>query len=188
MRYVIDTYNLIHAASAMGGPLTSMTVRKLCQYLAAAPSTTKATLVLDGRAKPDEPSVNEFPDITLTYSGTGVKADTVIAQLVERAANRKKLTVVSNDGEVARHARGNYVRVMTCEQFMNQLTRHNPRATADAMPPKKVAGTPTVGESDHWMEEFGFKQEKTKSPDPQAQNEQIEGLNIEDLLGKREEL
>src|SRR5205809_3939675 len=110
MRYVIDTYNLVHAAAAMGGPLGGMTVRKLCQYLAAAPSATKATLVLDGRAKPDEPSLNEFPDITLTYSGTGVKADEVIAQLVERGANRRKMTVVSNDGEVARHARRNYMR------------------------------------------------------------------------------
>src|SRR3954465_13248023 len=118
MRYVIDTYNLIHAAAGKGGTLSNMTVRKLCQYLAASPASIKATLVLDGRAKPDEPSENEFPDMTLTYSGTGVPADAVIAQIVERSAHRKRLTIVSDDREVVAHARRHYVRAMGCDEFL----------------------------------------------------------------------
>ncbi|HVT82679.1 MAG TPA: NYN domain-containing protein [Phycisphaerae bacterium] len=185
MRYLIDTYNLLHAASAMGGPLTGMTVRKLCQYLAAAPSSLKATLVLDGRAKPDEPSLNEFPDIQLIYSGTGVPADTVIGQLVERAQSRKKITVVSNDREVANHARGLYAHALSCEQFLDQLTRYNPRAARDAMPPKKTAGIDTKGESDHWMEEFGFAADAPQQPRAKQTDSDLGGLNIEDLLGPK---
>lgn len=182
MRYLIDTYNLIHAASAMGGPLGGMTVRKLCQYIAAAPSNVKATLVLDGRAKPDEPSLNEFPDINLVYSGTGVPADAVIAQMVERAQSRKKLTVVSNDRAVAAHARRHFAHALACEQFMEQLTRYNPRAAVDALPPKKTSGTDTRGESEHWMKEFGFEQPKAEAPKKTAGDDE---WNIEELLGPR---
>jgi len=187
MRYIIDTYNLVHAASAMGGPLTGMTVRKLCQYLAAAPSSFKATLVLDGRAKPDEPSENEFPDIQLIYSGTGVPADTVIGQIVERSTSRKKITVVSNDRAVASHARGLYAHAISCEQFLDQLTRYNPRAARDAMPPKKTAGIDTQGESDHWMQEFGFSGDSSPAPSrpKPATDSDLGGLNIEDLLGPK---
>ena len=75
MHYVVDTYNLLHAAAPLGGAVAELSVRKLCQFIAAAPGKFKATLVLDGRAKPDEPSPNEFPDIPLVYSGAGVTAD-----------------------------------------------------------------------------------------------------------------
>jgi hypothetical protein len=190
MRYILDTYNLIHAASNMGGPLTGMTVRRLCQYLAASPAHLKATLVLDGRPKLNEPSENEFPDFTLVYSGTGVSADLVIGQIVERAASRKNMTVVSDDREVIRNACALYARVMGCESFMRQISQYNARAAADALPPKKTAGTPTTGEADHWMKEFGFEegdgQGRVEEARPQRKaDEELGGLNVEDLLGPR---
>jgi hypothetical protein len=187
MRYLIDTYNLLHTADTMGGPLGGMTVRKLCQYLAAAPNSVKATLVLDGRAKPDEPSENEFPDVNLVYSGTGVPADTVIAQTVERSTSHKKLTVVSNDRAVASQARSHFAHAMSCEQFLDLLTRYNPRAARDAMPPKKTTGTPTVGESDHWLQEFGFDKPEPEAPKrTSAPDDEIGGFNIEELLGPKD--
>src|SRR5579875_318703 len=99
----------------MGGAFTGLTIRALCQWITASPRQISATLILDGRPKPDEPSENEFPHLTLTYSGAGVKADTVIGQLVERSGNKKKLTVVTNDRAVALHARRHYANAMSCE-------------------------------------------------------------------------
>lgn len=185
MHYLVDTYNLLHAGYGMGGPLATLSVRQLCQYITGATSPMKVTLVLDGRAKPDEPSLNEFPDIVLLYSGTGVKADTVIGQLVELARSKKKLTVVSNDRAVVLHARRHYANAISCESFLRELTQYNPRATG-ALPSKKVSGTPTAGESEHWLKEFGLEGgaagEEKKSPRP-AGDPEIDGLDIENLLG-----
>jgi predicted RNA-binding protein with PIN domain len=184
MRYLIDTYNLLHAAVAMGGPLRDMSVRRLCQYLAASPASTKATLVLDGRAKPDEPSANEFPDITLVYSGTGVPADTVIAQTIERSTQRKKLTVVTNDRAVALHARRHFANAMSCEQFLRDLTEHTPAPQDE--PTHKSTGTRTAGESDHWMKEFGLETDPNPhSHQAKAAEDPLGDINIEDLLGPR---
>jgi predicted RNA-binding protein with PIN domain len=184
MRYLIDTYNLLHAAIALAGPLRNMTVRKLCRYLSAAPASLKATLVLDGRPKPDEPSPNEFPDLTLLYSGTGVTADAVIAQTIERSTTRKKLTVVTNDRAVALHARSHYAHAISCEQFLRQLTEYAPAPQDD--PTHKSTGTPTAGETDHWMKEFGLDTDPNPNPlQPRPTEDPLANLNIEDLLGPR---
>lgn len=189
MRYLIDTYNVIHSAAAGGGPDADFTVRKLCQYLAASASSVKATLILDGRAKPDEPSENEFPDIHLVYSGTGVKADAVIAQMVERSLTRKKLTIVSDDREVILHARRHFANVKGCEQFLRELTQGVPRVSGEQFPAKKTAGTPTSGEADHWMKEFGFHppsnlpQRPATGGNVKKDEDVLGGLNVEDLLG-----
>jgi len=180
--YIVDTYNAVYAGYAMGGALSGLTVRKLCQFIVASPVALKATLVLDGRPKPDEPSENEFPEINLLYSGTGIKADTVIAQLVERSGNKKKLTVVTNDRAVALHARRNYANAMSCEAFLSQLVggKSGSRTNASA----KRSGTVAPGETDHWLKEFGITPPPRPAPKPSSDND-IDNLDIEDLLGPR---
>jgi predicted RNA-binding protein with PIN domain len=186
MQYLIDTYNVVHAAAAMGGPLADMSVRKLCRYLAAA--GRNAVLVLDGRAKPDEPGAAEFPQITLVYAGTGVSADAVIGQLVERSTNRRKVTVVTNDRAVALQARGCYSNAMSCEQFLREITEGRPALPEE--PGEKQTGIATRGEADLWMKEFGL----TGDPNvhggiaggPRVNEKDLEKLNIEDLLGPRD--
>lgn len=181
MLYLIDTYNLLHAAAAFGGSAPT-DVRSLCRQLSAAPANFKATLILDGRPKPDEPSPNEFPDIGLVYSGAGVKADTVIGQMIERSKERKKLTVVTNDRAVALHARRHFSGAMSCEQFLAHLA-------AASVPGPRNAGKITPAQSpaeiDHWLREFGI----TADPNPQRRAEESDALvdiDIEDLLGPRE--
>lgn len=194
MHYLVDTYNLLHAAPALGGPLAGLTVRKLCQYIVAATSNMKVTLILDGRAKPDEPSPNEFPDVALVYSGAGVSADLIIEQQVELAQSKKKLTVVSNDRAVVLHARRHYAHAISCEAFLHELTHFNPRASAP-LPARKVSGTETAGESEHWLKEFGLQAPPAPNQPPSPQRRpaptgdpDIDALDIEKLLGRSDPL
>jgi predicted RNA-binding protein with PIN domain len=181
--YIVDTYNAVHAGLAMGGAMSGLTVRKLCQWIAASSSAGKVTLVLDGRAKPDEPSANEFPGIAFVYSGTGVTADAVIGQMVERSGNRKKLIVVTNDRAVALQARRNFANAMSCEAFLSQLIGAKTSGeTGKVLPPHKIQGTGTVGETEHWMKEFGIAPEPKAAP-KMPTGDEIEDLDIEDLLG-----
>ncbi len=198
MHYLVDTYNLVHAAATMGGILGDMSVRKLCRLISATGSSIRVTLVLDGRAKPDEPSENEFPDISLVYSGSGITADAVMAQMVEKAKNRRKWTIVSNDRAVVLHARRHFASAIGCESFLLRLTQNSPRSSDSALPPRKITGTPTTGESEHWMREFGLElppdapspAPPTRGPGPtpsaKTGDPEIDDLDIEALLGPRE--
>jgi len=159
MALLIDTYNLLHAAIPIGGPFTDLTVHRLCQYLCSSPVRQKTTLVLDGRAKPSEPSENEFPELHLVYSGAGVSADTVIAQLLERSHDRRHLTVVSNDREVASHARRHRAHAQSCEAFLQSLmTAHSAgRKLGQArLPTHKTEGLADPAITDRWLQEFGI--------------------------------
>jgi predicted RNA-binding protein with PIN domain len=181
MPYLLDTYNIIHAAYAMGGAVSGMTVRSLCQWIVASPHQIRATLVLDGRPKPDEPTENEFPDINFVYSGAGISADKVIAQTVERSGNKKKLTVVTNDKAVALHARRNFANAMSSEAFLNLLIgadRARNAATRAKLPEKKTSPALSEGESQHWLQEFGLK---APPPKPRIPNPQTDALTDEDL-------
>ncbi|HUO09114.1 MAG TPA: NYN domain-containing protein [Phycisphaerae bacterium] len=188
MPYIVDTYNAVYAGAAMGGALSGLTVRKLCQWVVASAGgrqPMKVTLVLDGRAKPDEPSENEFPGIRIVYSGVGVSADKVIGQMVEVAGNKKKVTVVTNDRAVALHARRNFANAMSCEAFLAALIgAKGPVRGGSVLPPHKTQGTGTSGETEHWLKEFGIKPEPKAAPKIPTGDE-IEDLDIEDLLGPR---
>jgi predicted RNA-binding protein with PIN domain len=170
MLTIIDTYNCVHAGSAFGGSAYGLTVRRLCEMIERYPKAQRVTLVLDGRAKPDEPSENEFPAITLKYSGTGVTADAVIAQLVEKKP-RQATIVVTNDKAVQRHARANRAAVVGCETYLQTLMnlRAAQRAAKRAREPAAKSGaTMSASERDAWMRAFGFDLRGTPAAAPIA--------------------
>ena len=190
MALILDTYNVLHAGLALGGAFANLTVSSLCQWIAGSPSRTKTTLVIDGRPKPDEPSPNEFPDLHLVYSGAGISADSVIAQLVQRSHTRKHLTIVSNDRAVQSAARRLGAHTQSCEAYLQSLlTAHNIGQKLGATPKsQKLPAAKTHGQkdralTDRWLHEFGIKpddlpnQRKTKNPDDPTD------LDMKNLMG-----
>ena len=148
MAYILDTYNVIHAGIAMGGAMSGLTVRGLCQWIVASPQRLKVTLVLDGRAKPDEPSENEFPEVDFVYSrapgwsrGYGDRPDGGA-----RSGNKKKLSVVTNDRAVALDARRHFAQAMSSESFLRMLIgaerAHGARRSGPACPNARPAEPP----------------------------------------------
>ena len=184
MVYLIDTYNLIHVSAWRGG-VAPTTVRGLCQALAGPGRALKVVLILDGRSKPEEPGLNEFPAIDLRYSGAGIPADRVIGQMVERSKERKKLTVVTDDRAVTLHARRHFASAMSCDAFL-ELLFSGKTSDAEALPARKTQGSPTSGETAHWLKEFGITKPVDQPPPRRAPNDDLSDLDIEKLLGPRD--
>jgi predicted RNA-binding protein with PIN domain len=183
MAYLLDTYNIVHAGIALGGAVSGLNVRKLCQWIAAFPQPLKVTLVLDGRPKPDEPDHNEFHHIEFVYSGAGISADKVIGQILERSGNRKKITVVTNDRAVALHARQLYAQAMSSEAFLKMLVGADRARTLKAqLPQKKTAGSIGEAETAHWLNEFGLK-DPAAAPKPPPPEGELDDEEIQRLMG-----
>lgn len=189
MALILDTYNCLHAGLAMGGGMADLTVRKLCQWILQAPHRTKTTLVIDGRPKPEEPSENEFPELHLVYSGAGIKADTVIAQMVERSTQRKNLTVISNDREVAAHARRHGAQTQSCETFLTMLLtarQMGQKLAKTQLPAQKTKGVSDQAQTEHWLREFGVgmpREKEQKPATPPSPEAEIDALDIKKLMG-----
>ncbi|MEI8196131.1 MAG: NYN domain-containing protein [Phycisphaerae bacterium] len=188
MALIIDTYNCVHAGTALGGAFADMTVRKLCQWIVQAPHRSKTTLVIDGRPKPEEPSENEFPDLHLVYSGAGIEADTVIVQMVERSQNRRNLTVVTNDRALAAAIRRLNAVPQSCEHYLQALlTAHNAGRKLGPggqtrLPTQKTQGKIDPSVSAHWLKEFGI----TPPPEEKPKNrggDDPDDLDMKDLMG-----
>jgi hypothetical protein len=183
MPYILDTYNIIHAGISLGGAVSGLTVRRLCQFIIAANPPVRATLVLDGRAKPDEPAMNEFPDIDFVYSGAGISADKVIGQILERSGNRKKTIVVTNDRAVILHARRNFAQAMSSEAFLKMLIgADRARTLKTQLPAKKTSGSLGEGETAHWLKEFGLK-DPAATPKPPPPEGELDDDEIQRLMG-----
>jgi len=181
---IIDTYNCVYAGAALGGMLSDLGVRTLCRWIVAQPQRPKTTLVLDGRPKPDEPSENEFPDLNLVYSGTGIPADTVIQQLVVRAGRGAATTVVTDDRALGAAVQRLGAKVRSCDSYLKELTGRR-KGSPGAVSRRKSSGTGSPGETQAWLDEFGIGAPPPPAKKP-VRNPDPESLDIEDLLGPRQ--
>ncbi len=185
MPIVIDTYNCLYAGQAMGGAMADLTVHRICRILTER-GETGAVLVLDGRPKPHEPSVNEYPAVHLVYSGTGITADRVILDRIGRSSARKNITVITNDRAVASGARRLGAKTMSCEAFLTRLINGNiiskPQNKTPQLPPQKTTGPSSRGEADHWLKEFGLEPNDAA---PQQQDD--EDIDLKRLMGHVDE-
>ncbi|MFW5653144.1 MAG: hypothetical protein ACOC0P_03785 [Planctomycetota bacterium] len=64
---------------------------------------------------------DRFPHLQVTWSGSGVEADTVIERLIRNSSAPRLLTVVSSDRRIIRAAKKRRSRPLTSDQFLMQL-------------------------------------------------------------------
>ncbi|NNM88640.1 MAG: hypothetical protein HKL95_08985, partial [Phycisphaerae bacterium] len=156
---IIDGYNCIFAGAALGGRWDGFSLRRLCSLLEQ--NRAAAIVVLDGRPKPSEPDADEFPGLTLIYSGQGIKADDVISKILSQRTDRRHITVISNDRAVAADARRQKAHSESCEKFVRGLgarTAAKRKWQGRVEPREKSQGLANPGETEHWLKEFGVSQ------------------------------
>ena len=140
---VVDGYNLIHRAPELQpGPERTLEESRdrLVNLLSWAVGAGEARflVVFDGdRAGPSEPSGSGR--VTVRFSTPPQKADDLIRSVVEDQIDRvDRLTVVTADLEVARHARAMGATVALSDLFMGSVL--GPARGDAAAPPEKPAG------------------------------------------------
>lgn len=160
---IIDGYNLIHRAAALrpGADRTLEQSRdKLLNLLAWAIGTGDARflVVFDGATDVRDHDTGT-PRVEVRYSKPPDKADDVIRRLVEERVDRvDRLTVVTADLEVARHARAMGADIAMSDLFLASAL--GPRGTtADAATGASAEGNdkPTTlsrKELEEWAELF----------------------------------
>jgi predicted RNA-binding protein with PIN domain len=153
---IIDGYNCMYAGAALGGRWDGFSLRRLCGLLEQ--NRAAAIVVLDGRRKASEPDADEFPGLTLIYSGRGIKADDVISKILSQRTDRRHITVVSNDRAVAADARRQKARSESCERFLQAMVvkaAAKKSGRLESEPREKCHGLAHPGETEHWLQELG---------------------------------
>ena len=148
MPYLIDGNNLL---GSWGGPRGQddrrhEVVRRVAAFCRA--KGARATLVFDGHPLRDDMRAQDLGPLTLRVPPSGSDADSVIRDLVERAARPGDLIVVTSDKALYSYVRTLGAAVLRAHEW-NALERTLPRG------PEKSDKPDREDDVEGWLKRFG---------------------------------
>ena len=148
MPYLIDGNNLL---GSWGGPRgqddrRDEVVRRVAAFCRA--KGARATLVFDGHPLRDDMRAQDLGPLTLRVPPAGSDADTIIRELVERAARPADLIVVTSDKALYSYVKTIGAAVLRAHEW-NALERALPRGSEKSDKPERE------DDVEGWLKRFG---------------------------------
>ena len=188
MQWLIDGYNVMHAAGAIesrtGRERFRQARKRFLNRMAAAlgPLVHDTTVVFDASKPPgDFPIESVYKGITVVFALSDEDADARIEGMIAHHSNPKALTVVSTDRRVRQAATRRKAKAMRADDYLDRmktLAHERPNRTADRPDKKPPAALMDDAEKAYWEEVFGsidddlpsdeFVPQTTKPADPDS--------------------
>jgi predicted RNA-binding protein with PIN domain len=181
MRWLIDGYNLMHAAGAAGDARVTpegfrRRRRRFLNELAdvlGAQEARETTIVFDATSPPPDFALeSSYKGLQVIFALGDENADARIEQLIAAHSAPKSLNVVSSDRRVRKAAQRRKARALTSDQFLDLIDRlrtERPTGTGNARlessGPTDLPEPLPPGEPEFWMEQF---RDLDLSPETQA--------------------
>src|SRR5262245_13388076 len=130
MSYLIDGYNLMHAAGLMAtgkmAPKVLEAARKrllnILRFSLPEKDTARTTVVFDATgAAQGASAVVHHHEIEVRFAVRHQQADDVIEELIRRHSSPRSLTVVSDDRRLKDAARRRHCQIQDCQAFLQWL-------------------------------------------------------------------
>lgn len=131
----------------------------LCRILGRYLKLTgeKGEIIFDGTGPPDKAGFDNISNLEVFFAGLGTDADTVIEDKISVSTAPKRLTIVSSDRRLRSAARTRKATSMKSDVFWNDVQKQLSRKRPAKEPQAKRRGL-SEGETDQWLEFFGFGQ------------------------------
>ena len=173
MLWLIDGYNLMHAAGAIdkhakNGRTFHRKRRRFLDVLAGALGADRAsrtTIVFDAKKPPaDFPVEAIYQGMSIIFALGDENADARIEQLIAAHSAPKSLTVVSTDRRVRQAANRRKARSLTSEEFLDAMDRFQRRESrsADGSSSRSAGSrgrdqpsSAASDDADYWVSVFG---------------------------------
>ncbi|MFM7259857.1 MAG: NYN domain-containing protein [bacterium] len=158
MPLIIDTYNVLHVTGVLPPELAVGEPEALARLVSASRYAADAVwLVCDGVPR----GASHVGRILIEGAGPGRSADDHIMRFLDRSSAPRRVTVVTSDRAIARHARARGAEAIRSENFLAHLAedvrRARPRKPTSPDPRRSVP----LGEREvaGWMRLFGITAE-----------------------------
>ncbi len=151
MAYIVDGNNVM--GQTVGWHRDKSKARRtLLEQLAEFARLKKArlTVVFDGRPDSQLPDAAGFRGVKVLFAERGSDADTRIKKLVEAARDRRGLTVVTSDRELAFAVRARGAAVIRSGEFRKQM-----EAAFQAEPKPEDGEAEKIDDLNAWLRYFG---------------------------------
>jgi uncharacterized protein len=162
MRYLIDGYNLLHAAGSLHGRVGPTALRRarlaLLELLhrGFGGNSSQLTVVFDAAGHlAGAPVKNNYQGIDVLFAVEQASADELIETLIRQAHAPKRMTVVSSDHRIQQAASRRACIVKGSSELLDDLQRiSETRRPIPLSPAEKPVDLPE-SEHRHWLREFG---------------------------------
>jgi len=159
MPFLIDGYNVYHAAGKLYEQWSHSAPATLCELIAEDMRRMKdrATIVFDGvRPRDFSGHIEPAGFVKILFSGPDSDADSVLEKLIKKNTAPRRLQVVSSDNAVRRMARRRRSVSLTSQDYLLGLKiRQEQPPPPPPEPREKLRGVPE-GELGTWLELFGI--------------------------------
>jgi len=178
MPLLIDAYNVLHCCHLLPEPHHLVSGRGLARLIhLTGLGGPRATVVCDGKPKPDDDPAIDIGNVELIYSGPDRDADSVIEQFIAESSAPRRLIVVSNDHRIQQAAKRRKAKVLASESFTRRLAAAIEHYGDTPATPEK----PTRADAEKWMQRFGLTE-----PDRPITDEDRDILDAETTYWLRE--
>ena len=157
MLFLIDGYNLLHALGLpkelSAGGLHHARLRLLdLLHAALGDDSGNVTIVFDARRVPRGASeVQHYRGIEVRFAIHEAEADDLIELLIQRHANPRKLSVVSDDHRIQQAARRRHCTALGCTAFLDWTERRPERSRPPPTPESAKPQTSSAADTEHWL-------------------------------------
>lgn len=157
--FIIDGHNLLHTIFKVEGDSGAISDVGLCRILGRYFSLTseKGEIIFDGTGPPDKSGFDNISSLEVSFAGLRTDTDTVIEDKISASTAPKGLTIVSSDRRLRAAARKRKAVSIKSDVFWDEVQRQLSRKRPAKEPTEKRQGL-NKGETEQWLEFFGFEQ------------------------------
>jgi predicted RNA-binding protein with PIN domain len=157
--FIIDGNNLLHTIFKIEEDSGAISDISLCRILSRYFRLTgeKGEIIFDGTGPPDKGRFDNISGLEVFFAGPGTDTDTVIEDKIRASTAPKGLTIVSSDRRLRSAAHTRRATSIKSDVFWNDVQKQLSRKRPEKEPTEKRQGL-NEGETEQWLEIFGFEQ------------------------------
>ena len=160
MPYLIDGYNVYHAARKLSEEWATLTTVSFCTLVAEDLRRLRdwGIIVFDGGPlRGISYEVEPADYVRVIFSGAGSDADTVLEDLIQKNTAPRRLVMVSSDNRLKKAARRRRAQSLTSPEFLMQMVRRSAAPKRGPAEPREKRQGVGPGQLEKWLELFGIE-------------------------------
>ena len=160
MPYLIDGYNVYHAARKLADEWAVLTTVSFCTLVAEdlRRLRDRGVIVFDGGPlRGISYEVEPADYVRVIFSGAGSDADTVLEGLIQKNTAPRRLVVVSSDNRLKKAARRRRAQSLTAQEFLEQMVRRSSAPQRRPPEPQEKRQGVGPGQLEKWLDLFGIE-------------------------------
>ena len=159
MPIIVDGYNLLWSIQNRSEEFDAVSDVELCRIIGRYVNLMGQTgeVIFDGTGPPEKTGFGNIRNLSVSFTGSGSDADTVIENKIAASSDPKRLFIVSSDRRIRKAAAARKAASIRSESFWDDIQKELSRKRGIKEPDGKRGGL-NEAEAKQWLKFFDLEQ------------------------------